>query len=58
MDKFQVNFFVNRDLSRGRRISYIATHLEDTGDKPFSGLIGPRHKTTSRAVADQNWVMR
>ena len=33
-------------------------YMERTDSKPFSGLIGPRHMTTSRAVAHQSWVAR
>ena len=57
-----VNFLVNRHLSRGHRIAYIAHQLEHINNKPFSGLIVPRHMTTSRAVAHQSemarWVAR
>ena len=49
----KVNFLVNRHVSRGDRISYIAHHLEQTDNKPFSGLM-----TTSRAVAHQSWGAR
>ena len=43
----QVNFILNRHLSRGHRISYRANHLERIDNKLFSGLIGPRHMTAS-----------
>ena len=39
LHKFPVNFLVNRHLSRDHRISYIGHHLEQTDNKPFSGLI-------------------
>ena len=45
-------------LSWTHRISCPAHHLERTDNKPFSGLIGPRHMTTIRAVTHQNWVAR
>ena len=43
----QVNFILNRHLSRGHRILYRANHLERIDNKLFSGLIGPRHITAS-----------
>ena len=47
--------FFSSDLSRGHRISSPVHHLEWTESKPFTGLIGPRHMTTTRAVAHQTW---
>ena len=45
-------------LSRGHRISCPAHHLKQTDNKPFSGLIGPKHKAKSWVVSHQNWVAR
>ena len=53
-----VNFLLKRYITRGHRISYTYYHIERTDNKPFSGLIGPRHATTSWAVAHQSWVAR
>ena len=55
---FHVNSLLKRQLSRGHRISCPSDHLERTDNKPFSGMIGPRHMTTSRADAHQSLVAR
>ena len=55
---FHVNFLLKRHIIRGHRISCTSYHMERVDSKPFSGLIGPRHITTIRAVAHQNWVAR
>ena len=48
---FMSTFFSgHRHLSRSDRISCPVPHLERTDNKPFSGLIGPRHKTKSWVV--------
>ena len=48
--QLQVNFLVNRHLFCGHRMSYIANHLEQTDNKTFSGLVGPRHMTSRRQL--------
>ena len=53
---FHVNFLLKRHINRGHRISCTSYYIEGTDNKPISGLIGPRHMTTSRAVDRQNWV--
>ena len=55
---FHANFFLNRHATRSQRISCTSYHMERTDNNPFSGLIGPRHMTTNRAVAHQSWVAR
>ena len=56
---FMSTFFSRHwHLSRGHRISCPTHHLERTDKKPFSGSIGPRHKTKSWVVAHQSWVAR
>ena len=53
---FHVSFLLKRHVTRG--ISYPSYHMEWTDSEPFSGMIGPRHMTTSRAVAHQSCVER
>ena len=48
---FYVNFLLKRHITHGHRISCTSYHMEWTDNKPFSGLIGPRHMTASQAVA-------
>ena len=55
---FHVRFLLKRHVTRGHRISCLSYHMEQTDNKPFSGLIGPRHMTASRAVSNQGWVVR
>ena len=55
---FHVTFLLKRHITRGHRISCTSYHVKRTDSKPFSGLIGPRHMATSRAVAHQSWVAR
>ena len=53
-----ISFWKQRYLSRDHRISCPAHHLEQTDNKSFSGMIGPRHKTKSRVVDYQSSVAR
>ena len=46
---FHVNFLRKRHVSRGHRISCPSHHMERADNKPISGLIEPRHMTTSRS---------
>ena len=55
---FHVNFLLKRHASRGNSISCPSYHMERTDNKPFSGLIEPRHMSTSWAVAHQSRVAR
>ena len=55
---FHVSFLLKRHVTRGHRISCLSYHMEQTDNKPFSGLIGPRHMIASRAVSNQGWVVR
>ena len=46
-----INFLLKRHLSRGHKIFCPEDHLEWTGNKLFSGMIGPRHMTTIRELS-------
>ena len=58
MHLFQVNFLFIKHFSRYHRISCLAHHLAQTDNTPSSGLIQPRHTSTSRVVVHQNWVAK
>ena len=51
---FHVNFLRKRHVSQCHRISCPSHHIKRTDKKPFTGLIGPRHMTTSWPVAHQS----
>ena len=53
-----MSIFLARGTSCGHRISCPSHHMERTDNKPFSGLVGPRHMATSRAVLHKTWVAR
>ena len=55
---FHVNFLLKRHVPCDQRISCFSYHKQRTDSKPFSGLIGPRHMTTSLAVPHQSWMLR
>ena len=50
---FIVHFLLTRHLPRHHSISCCLHDLERTINKPFTGLIGLRHATSSRAVTHQ-----
>ena len=58
LNTFYVNFLLKSHVSSGHIIPCLPHYMEGTDNEPFSGLIGPRHMTASRATVHQNWVVR